>query len=206
MIRRLIPLSATLLAAQAHAQFINGNFETGSLNPWTFTLLPGGNNLVTAIATYDIDGAGPLPASFGAQLGVGSTGSNQAGLDMTQSLSLTPGQAYSLSVDWATDFSSASGGSNVDGATYSIVADGAPIASHSVGPIPGGAIIRGQLSASYTASTSGPHTLGIRITRGFTPNSPLREHLDNVSISPAPPACYANDFQCFLNAFAAGCS
>src|SRR5438128_1302210 len=96
-LRLLVALApASLAAAQ-----VNGNFETGSLEPWTITPTQFGTALVSGVTLYDIDGPGPLPTSRAAYFLVGQTAPNTGlqGISLTQTEILH--WSFTFSCQWS---------------------------------------------------------------------------------------------------------
>jgi len=212
---------AAALAGHAAAQsFTNGNFETGDLSGWTVVNTPNGVGAPGSIQTFDIDGPGPLGSTFVATFMVGNVVSmpgNQAGVEMTQSLSLTAGTQYTVDFDWAAGRVSTTG--NAEGGVFSVIVAGAIVGQVAAGGISGTNPnpVYGHLTAHFTAASSGPTDVGLRITRPYLSPGDLTDYVDNITISGGAAPCYANcdgsttspilnvlDFSCFLNRFAAG--
>jgi hypothetical protein len=200
-------------------KFNNNLFTIGNLSGWNIVNTANGTGGPGVVANIDIDGPGPLGVSpaarFAAGQSVAQTG--QQGVEMTQILPLIAGVTYIVDFDWSAQ--RFSGTNAADGGNFSLIVNGASIAQASAGST-GPTLPRyGHLTGSFTPNLSGPASVGIRITRGFTPAADLFQYVDNLIISHPPAPCYpncdgstgsplltANDFQCFINSFAAGAS
>jgi hypothetical protein len=172
--------------------------------------------------SIDIDGPdGTLSDSSAAHFMVGLAvfqPASQGGIEMSQSVTLSAGVAYTLVFDWSAQ--SPNPGNNAEGGVFTILFDGAEVASVAAGDVSASLPKYGSLSGSYTPAASGPVTVTIRITRPYQQPGDLSEYVDNISLSGGePPACYGNcdgstvdpvlnvlDFNCFLNQFSAGAS
>ena len=224
--RHLTTLAGGVAAISSHAaaqSFTNGNFETGDLSGWTVANTANGAGAPGSVTQYDIDAGGPLPTTFAAGFMVGNVVSmpgNQAGVELTQSLTLSAGVQYTFNFDWAAQRVSTVG--NAEGGVFSIIVNGNIVNGVDCGSISGTNPNPqvGHFTTTFTPTVSGPAAVGIRITRPYLVPGDLTSYVDNVTISGGGPApCYpncdnstsppilnANDFQCFLNEFAAGSS
>jgi hypothetical protein len=214
----LITCAGLALTPALRAQsFVNGDFATGTLAGWTIVNTPNGVGAPGTVTTIDIDGPGPLAPSTAAAFMVGLAvfqPSSQGGIEMTQILNLTGGQQYAFDFDWTVQRLAAVGN---DGGYYSLLVDGAVVATHAVGPMSGTEPAFGHFNTTYTPATTGSYSVGLRITRGFLTPGELTSYVDNITVAPAAVPCYANcdgstaqpvlnanDFQCFLDRFASG--
>jgi hypothetical protein len=210
-----IAVSAVLAPGAAHAQqFVNGDFETGSLDPWIIRTTPNGRTLSQGVAPYEIKGPG-TGVSNAARFQVGQilfTPGEQEGIEVLQELQLNEGVEYTVSFDWAADRLTTTA-FNSDLGTFGIVVDGALMDSVWAGEWQANqsAPAVGSLAARFTPSRTGTHTVGVRITRRFQPPTEMYQYLDNIRIDGGGcyPDCDGNetldffDFLCFQNAFLA---
>jgi hypothetical protein len=180
----LLPIlaAASLLAlgTSAHAQLINGGFETGDFTGWTFFQTTHGGLGQPQVVSYTT--VNHQPASPAAQFEVGVASgpipSSQGG-GISQNVLLGAGQ-LNISLDIAT----AGPGANSDGGTFELLLDGNDVASHAFGSV---APNQEQSSTlNYTgAILAGTHSIAIEMLRnsanqvGETPY----EYVDNVVLS-----------------------
>ena len=219
----IVSVTAGALCSVASAQsFVNGNFETNDLTGWTVVNTTGGLGAPGSVQPIDIDVGGPLAVSPAAAFMVGRASTSsppEAGIEMTQSLNLTSGTAYTFAWDCAAYRLAAV--NNSSGGTFTLIVNGveqgAPVI---LTDISSATPKSGHGNVTYTAPTTGSYVVGLRITRPFLVPGDLTSYVDNVSVSGGgPPPCYANcdastsppilnvnDFTCFLNTFAAGFS
>lgn len=175
----------------ANAAFVNGDFETGDLSGWTVTLTENGATAAQGAVQVDIDGPGALGTNFAANFSVGravSTITNVAGILLTQDMVLTAGVQYTFDFDWAAYRSS--GGANTQGGVFDMMVNGVSIASQAAGSTSAAAPKYGHVTAQFTPTTTGTHTVGAKIGRPFTIPSPTAPNLfqavDNFTMSPVP--------------------
>jgi hypothetical protein len=186
---RLVVLAAMVgsMAASATA-FVNGGFETGNLNGWTVTPTANGQTVSTLVDMYDIDGPGPLPASLAARFQVGQVSfvsGQQAGIELTQMLSLSAGTTYTFSFNWsAVRFTTTS--NNAEGGVFSLIVNGTPLATAAAGSTSMSTPKYGFLTANFTPTSSGNYSVGARITRPFTPAGDMYQYVDNFHVVPEP--------------------
>ena len=209
--------TAVLLAAAASfaaihpalAQVQNPFFETGSFTPWTITPTAAGNTISSAIVPYDIDGSGPFSMSNAARFMVGRNAAvtSAEGIVLSQPLSLRAGVDYSFHFFWSVhaivNVYSQTGG------IFELMINGTVLNSATAPTTTPGQFVYGVVAASYRATQTGPHTLGIRITRPVPMGEEVFQYVDIIRGSCYPDcdgqgSMNGNDFQCFLNAFAAG--
>jgi hypothetical protein len=193
MTQRLLSVFAALillsLASPAHADFINGNFQTGDLTGWTVFTTPHGTNgtldfePLPNVVSFNTTGSG---ASLAAQFNVGQAngnGTGQQGGGIFQDVNLTAGTHTLTGVFASTNDQGA--GLNVDAGTFSVLVDGVTEQSDSLGgfsSVP--QTLRGSFDVTFT-TTAGVHAIDFQITRGYeTENgaTPL-EYLDNLSVT-----------------------
>ena len=187
--KTIVSVLALGLVASASAQFINGDFETGDLSGWTITPTSGGTTNLQTVADIDIDGPGALGISKAGQFSVGrqtgvSTGDH--GIMLTQMMTLTAGVTYTFEFDWAATRSVTN--SNTQGGIFSLIVDGAALATQSAGATSGTNPRFGHIVADFTPNTSGDYSVGAMIVRPFTIPSPttLFQSVDNFSVDAVP--------------------
>jgi uncharacterized protein (TIGR03382 family) len=190
-------MCAVMVAAgAASAQtFVNGNFETGNLSGWTVTPTANGQTRIQDTFLYDIDGGGPLGPSQVARFAVGQVAFQSgvpAGIELTQSINLAGGTAYVISFDWSA-YRESSTVSNAQGGIFDLIVNGVAIASGVAGSTSLGTPRFGSVSGNFLAPANGGYSVGVRITRPFTPPDTggpitLFQAVDNFTIIPAPGA------------------
>ena len=165
-IAALILAAATVCAPDGNANLlVNGDFETGSVTPWTAFDLNGnaGESFgLPDVTAFDVTGSG---SSQAARLQVGtSTLGTPGGGGLAQMVSTSAG-LLTLSVDFA-----AMGPANADAGTFSLVVDGTVLQSDALGAITDGETLRGSLSGSLLVA-AGQHAVEIEVTRSFVNSS-----------------------------------
>jgi hypothetical protein len=187
-----ITLSLAVMAALATASFgqnfVNGGFETGDLTGWTITPTANGQTTTQTVATIDIDGPGSLGPSLAGKFSVGQVNfqsGQQAGIELTQALTLTSGQTYTFSFNWAAIVTGV-GQSNAQGGVFSLIVNGNVLATGAAGSTSDTIPKYGFLTANFTAGSSGAHIVGARITRPFTVPGSLNQYVDNFTAVPEP--------------------
>jgi hypothetical protein len=181
----LMAAFALAAIAQAGSVLINGDFQTGSLSPWTpFTTSNGTNGSgLPNVVSFDTTGMG---ASLAAHFNVGaiSFDGTQQGGGIQQTFNLSSGGMFNFFANIASQ-DDADGQINSDAGTFSIFVDSTLLASDFLGgfssPLQ---ILRGELSGSVDLS-AGDHTMEILITRQFLSNGTATpdEYVDNISLS-----------------------
>ncbi len=171
---------------------LNGDFEAGNLNYWTFFATPNGNLGPGLPNVVSFDTAGTGTPSDAAQFQAGefefndATGHTQQGGGFYQAFNCTAGQ-YVISADVAAlDINNFVNG---DAGTFSLSIDGTSVANDSLGSINPSQTIRGSLGDTVTLG-AGLHIFQFEITRGFLDaggfgNTPL-EYVDNLSVTAVP--------------------
>jgi len=187
---RTIALSAAAVVALAgHAcgqVFTNGDFSSGDLTGWTVANTTNGVGAPGTVTLVDIDGPGPLGTNNAATFGVGQavfTSGVQEGVEMTQMLALVAGVSYTFDFDWAALNTNTV--SNAQGGIFSLIIDGAIIASQAAGSTSATNPHYGHVSTPYVPAVSGIYAVGTRITRPFTVPATLSQHVDNFTVSAA---------------------
>ncbi|MEX2217268.1 MAG: hypothetical protein WD749_00785 [Phycisphaerales bacterium] len=181
--------------------FTNADFETGDLSGWAVTPTFFGTTVVQNVESVDIDGPGPLEASFGARFRVGTAGilsTFQAGIELSQEVTLTAGNGYVFACDWAA--LNTSTGANSEGGVFTVFVDDRLLAgTQAAGSTSATAPHYGHIEGAFGPPTTGTYRVGIRITRPFTTGtSTLNQFVDNFTITPATVgACCLADGSCF---------
>jgi hypothetical protein len=174
---------AAVSASQAQ-QFVNRDFETGDLTGWTITPTASGTTTEQTVEMTDIDGPGPLGPSLGAKFAVGQsvTGTGQQGIELTQNLNLVAGTLYEISFNWAATRDSTT--ANAEGGVFTLFVEGNNLVTQAAGSTSSTNPHYGFISGSYLATSTGPHRIGVRVTRPFlVPASlPPNQRLDNFNI------------------------
>lgn len=190
MKKRLFLLGAGLAAALTFAAVAsavgangvaNGDFQTGSLSPWTTFTTANGTINGGDVQSFDTTGSGAsLAAHFNAGQVVFTPGDNEGG-GIYQDFSGAP--YGTVSADIASH--NPSSGSNADCGTFKLQLDGATVASHAFGACAGFATVRWHLSAQVPSGTFGVHEVRILITRVFAtlPSTTPDEYVDNVRVN-----------------------
>jgi hypothetical protein len=176
-------------AAKAASISVSGDFQAVTLMPWTaFTTangtIDGGPNIVS----FDT-GSG---ASLAAEFSVGEvtyTGLPEGG-GIDRSFTLSSGGTFEFFTSIASQNLYTL--PNADAGTFSILVDGAMLASDSLGgftyPCTGGCnqMITGALSGSVVL-TPGVHTFEVLITRDFQCCGDVEQYVDDISLTAAVP-------------------
>jgi hypothetical protein len=185
--KRTFPALAALallsMAQGARADFINGDFQTGSLTPWTVFTTANGTVGSPSVVSFDTTGSG---ASLAAQFNVGEAsfdGTEQGGgiyqnVVLTAGLNTITGNFASFQPE---PFQ------NSDAGTFSVLVDGVTEQSFALGTIDPSSTLRGSFDVNFTA-TAGSHQIEFLITRHFVGNFPSQtpnEYLDNLSVTPS---------------------
>jgi hypothetical protein len=213
-----IAMSGAICGTAAAQEFVNPDFETGDLSGWTVRETPDGMTWPPMVEQYEIQGPG-TGFSYAARFSVGQverTTGQPEGIDLIQELELTEGVEYTISFYWsAFRFS---GGTNSEGGVFSVVIDGDLYGTQNAGSTSPTMPHFGFIEVNYTATRTGPHTVGARIARPFTASAAigqiLVQYVDDFNIrgggvAPCYPDCDNNgtldffDFLCFQNAFLA---
>lgn len=167
-----------------NAQFVNGGFDTGDLSGWTLANSTNGQSLVEDVQSFDTG----LGASNAAHFEVGQvtfSSGQEAGITITQNLTLTQGTNYTFSCTWGSQNVSAVS-QNADGGSYDLIVNGASIANHAVGTLNPQTSVNGALSGNFTPSTSGSYSVGAYVHRHFIATPNINSYVDNFNMSPVP--------------------
>ncbi len=190
LLATLVALLSTVMTANAANVIVNGDFQTGSLTPFsTFTTTNGtlGGTGFPAVTSFNTTGSG---ASLAAQFDVGAVTSTglPAGGGLTQTFSLASGGTFTYFANIAAQ-DDQDGQVNEDAGTYSIIIDGVTVGSQSLGGFSSAnQILTGILTGSVSL-TAGSHTFEFLITRDFLSSGTATptEYVDNISLSSAAP-------------------
>src|SRR5579862_982212 len=176
-------------AATAGPILANGDFQTGLLMPWTtFTTANGSIDDSPHIVPFNTTGD---MASLAVQLSVGEnsyTGLPEGG-GIEQNFALSSGGTFDFFANIASQ--NTFDLPNADAGTFSILIDGAALASSVLGnftyPCTGDCnqTITGTLSGAV-ALAAGSHTFEVLITRDFLCCGDVGEYVDNISLSQVP--------------------
>lgn len=178
---------ATVAAANAQI-FVNGNFESGNLSAWNIVNTTNGQSTVQTAVQYDIDGPGTRATNWAAKFSVGQVSFNPgvpAGIELTQSLTLTAGLQYYFDFDWSVmrDINT----NNAEGGIFSLIVNGNSIASQAAGGTTGTTPLYGHVTGIFTPTSTGSYVVGARIARPFTPGGSLHQYVDNFATTVAVP-------------------
>ncbi len=182
----LVGLAIGVVGTANSQMFFNGNFETGSFSSWNIAATANGTTSTQAVVQYDIDGPGTRPTNFVGKFSVGQVVFNSgvpAGMELTQSLSLTSGIQYYFDFDWAVQRDVAT--NNAEGGIFSLIVNGVSIASQAAGATTGTTPKYGHVTGIFTPTSSGAYTVGARIARPFTPAGSLNQYVDNFAVTAA---------------------
>jgi hypothetical protein len=167
----MVGLCGLALTCTASAGLVNGDFEVGNLSGWTVTPTTNGTTLVQTAAMFDIDGPGPIVPSYAGKFSVGKLVSSgpTAGIELTQTVSLTAGTLYRLHFDYAAANANTnpSVGSEDPGGYFDLIVNGQSLANGQIGELQQDEVQYGAVNAVYTPTTSGSYTFGARITRPY---------------------------------------
>jgi hypothetical protein len=192
----VLAVAAIGFGRTAVADFVNGSFETGNLSGWTISTTPNGVTLAQTVVLWDIDFAGPRPTSFAGQFAVGQLVAQfgvPEGIELTQNLNLISGETYTIGFDWSAHRDDPNAGNNFEGGIFDMIVNGNSIANAAAGSTGPSTPRWGSMSADFTATLTGAHTIGARITRPFRvpPNgmvpASLFQSVDNFVLTPAIP-------------------
>lgn len=182
----------TILAASASANlFVNPGFEDPiPLNGWTVTPTQNGQTRVQTTEVFEtVLGVPSLAGKFAVgqvnfQAGV------PEGIELTQDLFLNAGVRYDFSYDVAAYNSGTLG--NAQGGIFTPIVSGNPVgAAFAAGSIDPGQTKRSTVTGTFTPTTSGVYTVGLRIARPFTPPVTLFQYVDNAVAVPEPATAMA---------------
>ena len=195
MFKRLMVCTATCLLLMLGSSSVlaanlitNGDFETGDLTGWSWTPTQYSDpNMTTAVVSFDTSGSGASLAfrvSPGTDNGHAAIGQQEGGY-LSQSVSLTNGQAYDVAIG-ASAIQEVSGiGGNADGGLIRLYVAGNLLWSWDVAHIDQDATLRNSYSGAYTAGFTGAHDVEIWFTRTYMnwhPGVVVYQYLDEVLV------------------------
>jgi hypothetical protein len=171
----LAVLVVPVLTGRAQAGIINGDFQTGSLSPWTTYTLPGGTIGTPAVSIFEtVLGAESLSAVLEAGQIFGWPGPGGGGIQQVFSHG---GGDLVLSADVAVAYGSESWR---PGVRFELILNGVSVDVLALGlPEPSEAVLRGVLSASVADVAAGDVEIRIEVTRA-TFGGDVRDYIDNV--------------------------
>lgn len=183
--RALVAVGVAAIATGAFAQFVNADFETGSLSPWSVTTTTNGQtgSGTPAIVLFDVTGSG---ATRAAKFEVGQLTFQSgvpAGINILQTFSLAAG-TYTFSFNYAAQNTNPSG--NAQGGIFSLNINGVLSGTTAVGSINSGQTIRGTVSQTVVWG-GGTMTAGATITRPYILPGGLFQYVDNFQPAAAVP-------------------
>lgn len=182
----LLVASVTVVASASANLFTNGDFETGNLSGWTINPTANGMTAVQDVQVFETVLGVPSRAGHFRVGQVTFSSGIQEGIELVQMLNLNAGTLYSFSYNVAAN-NSGSGG-NAQGGVFTAVVNSAFVGStFTAGSINGGQTIRGIVTGSFTPTTSGTYSVGLRMTRPFTTGTTtLHQYVDNATAVPEP--------------------
>lgn len=182
---------AAAAACGAGAQVINGDFESGSLEPWQFTPTTWGGTTVFAVVQFDMDGPGPRSPGHALIMHAGQTASSTGyqGGGAWQAVALEPGMVYRASALWATVPGPPV--SPVTAGRFELLIDGEVKATVEAPPVITIQETYGVIEAEFTAGAASA-VLMIRVTRPASRLENVFQYIDDVVIAPAVPVCVAD--------------
>ena len=171
----LAVLVVPALTGRAQAGMINGDFETGSLLPWTTYTLPGGTIGTPAVSSFaTVLGTESFSAVLEAGQEFGWPGPGGGGLQQVFSHA---GGDLVLSADIAVSYGSESWRPPV---RFELFLNDVSVDSMTLGlPYPSEAVLRGMLSASVADVAAGDVELRVEVTRS-TGGGDVKDYIDNV--------------------------
>ena len=190
MLRNFLTLLCLSACTLAHAGniLLNGDFETGNINNWTFFTTTNGDlgcPNFCGVALFDTTGTG---ATNALKLNVGSSaGGVSNGGGISQTINLATSGIYSFFANIASQ-DDVSGQINGSPGTFSILIDGTTLATNTLGGGGGFStsfqIFTGTLSGAVNL-TSGSHSFQVLVTRPFANggNATPQQYVDNISLS-----------------------
>jgi hypothetical protein len=177
---------AASVAASANL-FTNPGFETGDLTGWTINPTANGMTAVQDVQVFETVAGVPSRAGHFRVGQVTFSSGIQEGIELVQMLNLNAGTNYVFSYNVAANHSGTSGG-NSQGGVFTAVVNSVFVGStFAVGTINAGQTIRGTVTGTFTPTTSGSYSVGLRMTRPFTTGTTtLHQYVDNASAVPEP--------------------
>lgn len=180
----VVALSTIAGVASANL-FANAGFETGDLTGWTVNPTSNGMTAVQDVQVFETVLGVPSRAGHFRVGQVTFSSGSQQGIELVQMLSLVAGVTYNFSYNVA---SFNSGGGNAEGGVFTAVVNSTFVGStFTSGSIATNEIKRATVTGSFTATSTGLHSVGLRITRPFTTGATgLNQYVDNASAVPEP--------------------
>jgi hypothetical protein len=183
------------VVALAHAQVINGDFESG-LNPWQSFISANGTAGAGGIhlADFDIDGDGTVSNTVAMSVGYAVAPcdypgtmcpSPAEGAGIYQWAHFEEGPVH-FHVDLAVENDGRYGGYNRDGGTFQLIFGGNTVGEWSVGRIDAGSVIRGSIDVRDMMVAPMDMWFMVKATRHWASSEALTQYIDNVSITPVP--------------------
>jgi hypothetical protein len=182
-------IAAGVPTAKAGPILLNGDFQTGTLGPWTsFTTENGSIDDSPNVLSFNTTGTG---ASLAAQFSVGEvtyTGLPEGG-GIEQSFTLSSGGTFDFFASIASQ--NTFDLPNADAGTFSIVIDGTALASDDLGnfAFPCWGACNQMFTSTLSGSVSlapGAHTFEVLVTRDFLCCGDVEQYVDNVSLAAVP--------------------
>jgi len=175
------------IARAYHIPVTNGGFDSGDLTGWTTQTTPLGTFGVgyPQVGLVDMDGDGPMAASYAFKASVGTTDSGvktAEGGSVYQTVHLVAGN-YNISADIAVDERGTPFGVEPAG-NFELIVDGKTLADHDFGRV-GPNETRHRLMSVLNVPADGTHVIGIRITRTAPPAKSLTQMVDNLVVEMA---------------------
>lgn len=164
---------------------------------------------------YDIDGPGPASTSHAASFMVGRSAAvgTAEGVTVSQVVHGIGGIEIRFTCNWSVH--ALVNVYNASGGIFELLVDGQVVGQATAPVMVPGQFAYGQVTGTFQ-SPVGDHTFAVRITRNIPAGEEVFQCVDNIRIAPTcyancdfssvPPVLNANDFLCFLNKFAAGCT
>lgn len=165
----------------------NGDFQSGGLTPWNIYPTPAGQSLFADAVMFDMDEAGPKPASWCARFMAGQAAPNsgQQGINVEQPVTIRYGVLYEIRYQWAARTPQ---GYPASAATFGILAQGGdPLVVVSTPLLGAGQSAHGEVSSWYMrfgTEPSGSETVpfAAQITRSVDAGAAQWQYIDNFTV------------------------